>query len=55
MCGLADNWAANSLSPVGNYSESVEKHIGPNTPINIQRSLNDLYKDGGILYAPPVR
>ena len=55
MLGLSDDWAANILTQVGNYSESFEKHIGPNTPINIQRGLNALYKDGGILYAPPFR
>ncbi len=53
--GLSDDWAYNILTQVGNYSESFEKHIGPNTPINIQRGLNALYKDGGILYAPPFR
>ena len=53
--GLDNDWAVNILSQVGNYSESFEKHIGPNTPINIQRGLNALYKDGGILYAPPFR
>ncbi|MDB2636318.1 amino acid ABC transporter substrate-binding protein [Alphaproteobacteria bacterium] len=52
---LSDDWAYNILQQVGNYSESFEKHIGPNTPINIQRGLNALYKDGGILYAPPFR
>jgi len=53
--GLSDDWAANILTQVGNYSESFEKHIGPNTPINTQRGLNALYSDGGILYAPPFR
>ena len=52
---LSDDWAYNIIQQVGNYSESFEKHIGPNTPINIQRGLNALYKDGGILYAPPFR
>ncbi|MDB2564860.1 amino acid ABC transporter substrate-binding protein [Alphaproteobacteria bacterium] len=52
---LSDDWAYNIIQQVGNYSESFERHIGPNTPINIQRGLNALYKDGGILYAPPFR
>jgi general L-amino acid transport system substrate-binding protein len=52
---LSDDWAYNIIQQVGNYSESLEKHIGPNTPINIQRGLNALYKHGGILYAPPFR
>ena len=53
--GLSDDWAANIIREVGNYSESFEKHIGVNTPINIARGLNALYKHGGILYAPPFR
>ena len=52
---LSDDWAYNIIQQVGNYSESFEKHIGPNTPINIQRGLNALYSNGGILYAPPFR
>jgi general L-amino acid transport system substrate-binding protein len=53
--GLSDDWAYQIIKQVGNYSESFEKHIGVNTPINIERGLNALYKDGGILYAPPFR
>jgi len=53
--GLSDDWAANIIREVGNYSESFERHIGVNTPINIARGLNALYKHGGILYAPPFR
>ena len=55
MLGLSDDWAYNILKQVGNYAESFEKHIGINTPIGIARGLNALYKDGGILYAPPFR
>ena len=53
--GLDDDWAYQIIKQVGNYSESFERHIGVNTPINIARGLNALYKDGGILYAPPFR
>ena len=53
--GLDDDWAYRIIKQVGNYSESFEKHIGVNTPFNIARGLNALYKDGGILYAPPFR
>jgi general L-amino acid transport system substrate-binding protein len=53
--GLSDDWAYQIIKQVGNYSESFERHIGTNTPINIARGLNALYSDGGILYAPPVR
>ena len=53
--GLSDDWAYQIIKQVGNYSESFEKHIGVNTPINIARGLNALYSNGGILYAPPFR
>tara|TARA_B110000093_G_scaffold37122_1_gene38849 strand:- start:2879 stop:3910 length:1032 start_codon:yes stop_codon:yes gene_type:complete len=53
--GLSDDWAYQIIKQVGNYSESFERHIGTNTPINIARGLNALYSDGGILYAPPFR
>ena len=53
--GLSDDWAYQIIKQVGNYSESFERHIGVNTPINIERGLNALYNNGGILYAPPFR
>ncbi|CAB5495633.1 Glutamate Aspartate periplasmic binding protein precursor GltI (TC 3.A.1.3.4) [Bathymodiolus thermophilus thioautotrophic gill symbiont] len=53
--GLDKKWSYNIIKQVGNYSESFERHIGVNTPINITRGLNALWKDGGILYSPPLR
>jgi len=53
--GLDKKWAYNIIKQVGNYSESFERNIGTNTPINISRGLNALWKDGGILYSPPFR
>lgn len=53
--GLDKKWSYNIIKQVGNYSESFERNIGINTPINISRGLNALWKDGGILYSPPFR
>lgn len=53
--GLDKKWSYNIIKQVGNYSESFERDIGVNTPINITRGLNALWKDGGILYSPPFR
>ena len=55
MLGLSNDWAYNVISQVGNYSEVFNEFIGPNTPIGLARGLNAQYKDGGILYAPPLR
>jgi general L-amino acid transport system substrate-binding protein len=29
--------------------------MGMDTPIRLQRGLNRLWSDGGLIYAPPVR
>lgn len=53
--GLANDWAYNVIKAVGNYAESYERNVGPNTPIGLERGVNALWTDGGILYAPPFR
>ncbi|NKC14329.1 MAG: transporter substrate-binding domain-containing protein [Gammaproteobacteria bacterium] len=55
MIGLDKRWAARVIAQVGNYGEVFEKYIGAQTSIGLARGLNALYKDGGILYAPPMR
>ena len=53
--GLSKFWAYQIIKKVGNYGEVFEKSLGVNTPLRIQRGQNALWKDGGFLYAPPVR
>ncbi|MFN3613982.1 MAG: amino acid ABC transporter substrate-binding protein [Rubrimonas sp.] len=55
MMGLSNDWAVQVISQVGNYAEVFERYIGESTPIGLERGLNALYTDGGILYAPPFR
>ena len=52
---LSSDWAYNIVKALGNYSESFERNIGTNTPIGLERGLNALWTDGGVLYAPPMR
>ena len=53
--GISNDWAYNIIKLVGNYEEIYERNVGPNTPLRLVRGLNALWKDGGILYAPPIR
>lgn len=53
--GLKNDWALNIVSQVGNYGESFERNLGKNTRLGIERGLNALWTDGGLMYAPPVR
>jgi general L-amino acid transport system substrate-binding protein len=55
MLELAPDWAYQILKQIGNYSESYEANVGPDTPLEIARGLNALWTQGGILYAPPFR
>jgi general L-amino acid transport system substrate-binding protein len=40
---------------VGNYGEIFERHLGAGSPVKLDRGLNKLWTDGGLLYAPPIR
>ena len=53
--GLTNAWAANIIRYVGNYGEVFERNLGAKTPLAIPRGLNQLWNDGGIQYAPPIR
>jgi len=53
--GLSVDWAYNIIKQVGNYGEIYERHIGPKTPIGLDRGVNALWNKGGLQYAPPMR
>ena len=55
MLGLEKNWAHNIIKQVGNYGEVYDRYIGADTPIGLERGINALYTDGGLIYAPPMR
>ncbi|QCI63855.1 amino acid ABC transporter substrate-binding protein [Phreatobacter stygius] len=39
----------------GNYAEIYDRHLGPQTPLGLERGQNRLWNQGGLLYAPPQR
>jgi general L-amino acid transport system substrate-binding protein len=54
LLGVADNWAERVIAAVGNYGELFERHLGRDSPLKIERGLNRLWTEGGLLYAPPL-
>lgn len=50
--GLPADFAYQVVSQVGNYAEIFEEHL---SPLGLERGINALWTDGGILYAPPYR
>ncbi|MEM7461100.1 MAG: amino acid ABC transporter substrate-binding protein [Pseudomonadota bacterium] len=55
MIGVGNDWAYNIIKQVGNYAETFDRNVGPETPLQISRGVNDLWSKGGLQYAPPVR
>lgn len=53
--GLDEKWVYNVIKQVGNYGEIYERSVGPNTPLALDRGLNALWTQGGIMYAAPFR
>ena len=53
--GLEPDWVVDVISAVGNYGEIYERNLGADTPFALERGLNSLWSDGGLLYAPPYR
>ncbi|TCZ66716.1 amino acid ABC transporter substrate-binding protein [Roseicella aquatilis] len=48
-------WAINAIRAVGNYGQLFERHLGPKTAIGLERGLNRLWTDGGLMYSWPMR
>jgi general L-amino acid transport system substrate-binding protein len=52
MLGLDNRWAFNIVKQVGNYGESFDANL---KPLGFERGQNALWKNGGLMYAPPLR
>ncbi len=53
--GLNDKCFYNVIKMVGNYGEVFERNVGPDTKLGLQRGLNALWTEGGLMYASPFR
>jgi general L-amino acid transport system substrate-binding protein len=53
--GLDEAWAARLIEQVGNYGEVFERNLGAGSPLRLDRGVNALWTNGGLMYAPPLR
>ena len=53
--GLDGDWAYQIIKQVGNYAEVYDRNVGKSSPLKLDRALNALWTDGGLLYAPPFK
>jgi general L-amino acid transport system substrate-binding protein len=54
--GLEADFAANVIRAVGNYGEIYDRYMGPDgDAFTLDRGPNELWSNGGLIYAPPLR
>lgn len=51
--GLDEAWAYRVIKQVGNYGEVFDRNVGAGSPLKIERGLNRLQRDGGLMVALP--
>jgi general L-amino acid transport system substrate-binding protein len=53
--GLDPRWTYNVVAAVGNYADIFDRNLGMNTPLRLERGMNRLWSNGGLMYSPPFR
>ena len=54
--GLDADFAVDVIKLVGNYGDIYNRYMGPEgLSFTLPRGLNDLWTNGGLIYAPPLR
>jgi general L-amino acid transport system substrate-binding protein len=53
--GLSNDFMVRAIKAVGNYGEIYERNVGATSPLKLDRGLNQLWTDGGLMYSPPFR
>ncbi|EBA06530.1 amino acid ABC transporter substrate-binding protein [Sagittula stellata] len=53
--GLGADFVYQAVKQVGNYGEMYDRNVGPDTPLKLERGVNNLWNKGGFMYAPPIR
>jgi len=55
LLGIPNDFMVTVIRQVGNYGEIYDRNLGPETPFDLPRGLNNLWTNGGLLYSPPFR
>jgi general L-amino acid transport system substrate-binding protein len=53
--GVDEAWMYKIVKQIGNYGDSFERNVGKATPLKLERGLNALWTNGGLMYAIPFR
>ena len=50
--GVDEAWAVRAIKAAGNYGEIYDRNI---KPLGLERGINALWNQGGLMYSPPLR
>jgi general L-amino acid transport system substrate-binding protein len=53
--GLPADFVVKAVAAVGNYGEIFERNVGAGSRLGLERGVNRLWSDGGLIYSPPFR
>lgn len=53
--GIMPGCAIRIVESVGNYGQLFERNLGGQSALRLDRGLNRLWTEGGLMYAPPFR
>jgi general L-amino acid transport system substrate-binding protein len=53
--GLNNDFCYQVVKQVGNFGEIFDRSLGPGTQFNLERGVNALWTNGGLMYSPPFR
>jgi len=53
--GLDNDWVYRVIKQVGNYGEVFDRNVGKDSPLKLERGINALWTQGGLLYSPPFQ
>lgn len=53
--GLDKDWAYRIIKQVGNYGEIFDRNVGKGSPLKLERGINALWTQGGLIYSPPFK
>jgi general L-amino acid transport system substrate-binding protein len=51
--GIPPGWAVRAVASVGNYGEMFERNLGSRSALQLDRGLNRLWTQGGLMHCPP--
>lgn len=55
LLGLENDFVVDVIRATGNYGEIFARNLGPDSSLGLERGLNALWTDGGLIYSPEWR